>query len=197
MHIELKEVKRRYYELVKLYHPDVCKGGEDVEERFRMITSAYAILSDSARKNAYDNFGAGWKGVPAFSETMRKRYSTASRCDFVDLHSGGTWEDYYSTENPAARTKSADRQSFTPFVVTIAIIGMAFQFVRFITIGDASGIEKRHYQSSRDLAAARRSSLLGRDQKLQQLRREHEVSRTYDEPLLPLDSERCNNNLTR
>lgn len=58
--------KGRYYHLVKLYHPDHARHqqlqiSEAVRvERFRLIVSANAILSDPAKRAAYDRFGLGW-----------------------------------------------------------------------------------------------------------------------------------------
>lgn len=59
--------KARFYELVKLYHPD--RNGEAVTiprhvkmERYRLVVAANHILSDQTRRSAYDRFGAGWNG---------------------------------------------------------------------------------------------------------------------------------------
>ncbi|KAK4909169.1 J domain-containing protein 1, partial [Elasticomyces elasticus] len=71
--------KARFYELVKLYHPDRnhCSStpapapthperlSHKVKiERYRLIVAAHTILSDPARRSAYDRFGAGWNGRP-------------------------------------------------------------------------------------------------------------------------------------
>lgn len=60
--------KARYYELVKLYHPDrTSNRSNDIPhpvklERYRLIVAAHAILSDPQKRSAYDRFGAGWNG---------------------------------------------------------------------------------------------------------------------------------------
>ena len=60
--------KARFYELVKLYHPD-RKSRLDGQmpttvrmERYRLIVAANDILSDPSKRSAYDRFGAGWNG---------------------------------------------------------------------------------------------------------------------------------------
>lgn len=41
------EVKARYKELVKIYHPDVNGGDKASEERFKIINQAYEIIMQS------------------------------------------------------------------------------------------------------------------------------------------------------
>lgn len=45
--IKQEHVKQRYKTLVKRYHPDVNKGSKQCEARFKEITAAYRILSQS------------------------------------------------------------------------------------------------------------------------------------------------------
>lgn len=56
------EIKKAYRKLAMKYHPDRTSGLSDVEkkqaeEKFKEIQSAYAVLSDSQKKQAYDQFG--------------------------------------------------------------------------------------------------------------------------------------------
>ncbi len=48
------EVKRAYRKLAKKYHPDVNKGDASVEKKFKEISAAYAILSNTEKKAKYD-----------------------------------------------------------------------------------------------------------------------------------------------
>jgi DnaJ homolog subfamily A member 2 len=48
-----KEIKKAYFRLSKLHHPD--KGGE--EHRFKEIAAAYEILSDPDKRASYDKYG--------------------------------------------------------------------------------------------------------------------------------------------
>lgn len=51
------DIKKAYYKLAKKYHPDINKE-DGAEKRFHDIQGAYEILSDTEKKQQYDQFGA-------------------------------------------------------------------------------------------------------------------------------------------
>ena len=51
-----EEIKKAYKDLAKKYHPDVSKD-PNATEKFKEISEAYAVLSDTQKKAAYDRFG--------------------------------------------------------------------------------------------------------------------------------------------
>ena len=51
------ELKKAYRELAKQYHPDKNKGNKDAENKFKEISEAYAVLSDSEKRAQYDRLG--------------------------------------------------------------------------------------------------------------------------------------------
>ena len=58
-----EEIKKSYRKLARKYHPDANKGDPASEERFKEISEAYNVLSDSKRRKEYDEarslFGGG------------------------------------------------------------------------------------------------------------------------------------------
>lgn len=52
------EIKKAYRKLAVKYHPDKNPGNKEAEDRFKEINEAYAVLSDSQKKQQYDQFGS-------------------------------------------------------------------------------------------------------------------------------------------
>lgn len=50
------EIKKAYRQLARELHPDVNKA-PDAEEKFKTINEAYSVLSDSERREKYDQYG--------------------------------------------------------------------------------------------------------------------------------------------
>ena len=52
-----QEIKKAYRKLAKANHPDLNPGDAAAEARFKEINEAYEVLSDSAKRARYDQFG--------------------------------------------------------------------------------------------------------------------------------------------
>ena len=56
------EIKRAYRQMVFRYHPDRNPGDETAAGKFKQVLDAYAVLSDTAKKRAYDAVTHGADG---------------------------------------------------------------------------------------------------------------------------------------
>lgn len=75
------EIKKAYRKLTKQWHPDRHQDNkQQAEEKFKKINEAYDILSDSAKKQQYDQFGS----IPHGSD-----FGSATGFNFNDFSGGG------------------------------------------------------------------------------------------------------------
>jgi len=60
------EIKKAYRKLAKENHPDANGGNVDAEKKFKSVSEAYGVLSDTGKRKEYDEakrmFGAGGAG---------------------------------------------------------------------------------------------------------------------------------------
>lgn len=154
-----KHTKIKYYELVKIYHPDrngvSCEGLSQPErlERYRLIVLAHEILSDPSKRNAYDAYGAGWgarqhsatRHSRGYSSTTGQKYGQGAGFDNSPF-GNATWEDWerwYRRNNANTGPQKQGQayagtyvspNAFATFVIIAAILSGVLQATRANTL---------------------------------------------------------------
>lgn len=64
---DASEIKKAYRKLAKKYHPDL-NPSKEAEEKFKEINGAYEVLSDSSKKQQYDQYGDSMFGGQNFHD---------------------------------------------------------------------------------------------------------------------------------
>ncbi|KAF2220025.1 hypothetical protein BDZ85DRAFT_267977 [Elsinoe ampelina] len=173
--------KARFYELVKLYHPDRSIGDSSCShairlERYRLIVAAHTILSDPVKRNAYDRFGAGWAGKadsPPYSPYAGNQTppgpftSGAWREHDPNIWSNATWEDWErwrdrqeGTSREPQTPRYLQNSTFVSLVLVFAAVGSSLNYNRAETEGGRflAARDAVHDQASKELRKVRQST---------------------------------------
>ncbi len=83
------DIKKSYRKLAMKYHPDHNQGNKKAEEKFKQITEANEVLSDSEKRKKYDMLGSNWRqyqsrgqGFDDFSSNFGSRGGTGTQYNF-------------------------------------------------------------------------------------------------------------------
>src|SRR5579884_3059493 len=52
-----EDIRKAYRKLARKYHPDLNPGDKSAEDRFKNVQEAYDVLSDSKKRQMYDQVG--------------------------------------------------------------------------------------------------------------------------------------------
>ncbi|MFH1767883.1 MAG: molecular chaperone DnaJ [Candidatus Omnitrophota bacterium] len=95
-----EDIKKSYRKLVMQYHPDRVppEKKKEAEEKFKEISEAYAVLSDSKKRSLYDQYGhAGIDSRFSTEDIFRGADFSSIFKDFGGSGSGGSvFEDLFS-----------------------------------------------------------------------------------------------------
>ena len=111
------ELKSAYRKLAVKYHPDKNPGDKVAEDKFKEASEAYGILSDTEKKQNYDNFGHA-----AFENGgggQRGGFEGFSGADFSDI-----FEDFFSDFGGSGRSrarKTSNRGSDLRYDLSISL----------------------------------------------------------------------------
>ena len=87
------EIKKKYRTLAREFHPDKTKGDDALEEKFKAVSEAYDILSDSKKRAEYDEARSLFERG-GFRGPMGGQGGGGG--DFSDLFGGGSPNDIFA-----------------------------------------------------------------------------------------------------
>ncbi|MBW4509907.1 MAG: DnaJ domain-containing protein [Scytonematopsis contorta HA4267-MV1] len=96
-----EDIKKNFRKLARQYHPDVNPDNKAAEEKFKDISEAYDILSDTAKRAQYDQFSRYWKqkGFSGGKQAARSKpwsgdNRSNGRSQDVDPSQYGSFDDF-------------------------------------------------------------------------------------------------------
>lgn len=156
-----KDIKARYYELVRLHHPDSAQARSlppgVAHSRFNSITSAYDVLRGKTSAHSDD---------PLRNEIARRRrhYNTAA-AGYHGYRTHAGWSGYSSEEEGGASSYAHTNGGKAPSemdnrmkVGVIALIAVMSFLTAMIPISTYPSQDRNHQAAAANLAEARREA---------------------------------------
>jgi molecular chaperone DnaJ len=134
------EIKKAYRKLARKYHPDLNPGDKSAEGRFKNVQEAYDVLSDTKKREMYDQVGfysdSGFPSAsPGNGAGARHPNMDFNGFDFSDIFSRAQTESEARTRSSSGGTGAAGTGG-----------GSAFKdiFSQFFRGGGAEATEAEH-----------------------------------------------------
>ncbi|KAJ5541288.1 hypothetical protein N7494_006364 [Penicillium frequentans] len=152
--------KTRYYDLVKLYHPDRHSAGITPEvrlQRYKIVVAAHEILSDPIKRAAYDKFGTGW------TYASRPDPTAGPYGPDVNIYGNATWEDWerWNNRHNGKQQHIVDHRTFTRLIILLTLFGGAVQasWIGQMNTGYEERLREVSEDSMRFLSGRRQSAI--------------------------------------
>jgi curved DNA-binding protein len=88
------EIKQSFRKLARKYHPDVNPGDKNAEARFKEVSEAYEVLSDSDKRKKYDQFGQYWQQAERAGAGAGAGYGTPGDFGGFDFSNYGSFDEF-------------------------------------------------------------------------------------------------------
>ena len=117
------EIKKQFRKQALKYHPDRNQGNKAAEAKFKELSEAYEVLSDSDKRSQYDRFGQYWQQNANAGYANSSSYtnrSTNTNVDFssTDFSQYGNFEEFINEllgrfSTPGSGASSNSNQSYS------------------------------------------------------------------------------------
>ena len=132
-----KEISSAFRKLARQHHPDLNAGDKQAETRFKELSEAHEVLSDTKKRKLYDEFGENWASAQAAGVEpgagrgggfrpnaggQRVEYRTVSPDDIEDLFGEGAgFGDIFGSIFGNARGRARQQQIDVEAPITVSL----------------------------------------------------------------------------
>ena len=129
------QIKQAYRALAMKYHPDKNQGNKIAEEKFKRISEAYSVLSDTQKRREYDFTMSS----PFSSSERTYTYDQNTNPFGDDIFSSNWWKNWRNvrSENAKKREKISRSEAFRILIrgIILTIVGLLlFKSIIFLGI---------------------------------------------------------------
>lgn len=114
------EIKKKFRKLALKYHPDRNQGNKEAEAKFKEISEAYEVLSDSEKRSHYDRFGQYWQQADFTQHSDGNTAGAGVDVNGMDFSQYGNFEEFinellgrFSTPGSSNNSQSYSYQTST------------------------------------------------------------------------------------
>lgn len=127
------EIKKAYRKIAKKYHPDSNPGDKEAEKRFKEAAEAYAVLSDTDKRKAYDKERLqAYESGPEQKRQGGNKKASPNRAGFDFSSMSSNFEQFFGFQ---PGTSQVDEDKLNPNKKTKANpIDMTDMFERYMGI---------------------------------------------------------------
>jgi len=141
-----KEIKQKYRALAKKFHPDSNKGSKKAEDKFKIISEAYEILSNAKKRKEYDRQRSYKKSAPR-RPSGRPNWAQEPPGGFGGRPSGNeqAYQEPFAAEpepiDPDMPTSGFDLQFIIDVPLPIVALGgtLPYTYEKYVKCQDCDG----------------------------------------------------------
>ena len=138
------EIKKAYRKMAFKYHPDKHQGDKTAEEKFKEVSEAYEVLSDTKKRSTYDQHGHdGLKGAFGSGGFQWQDFSHQEDISdlFGNIFSSFGFDEMFGTSGRGSRRSGPRRGSSLQLEVEIDLKEAAFGTEKTISLKRAENCE--------------------------------------------------------